>query len=238
MTDRPPARVNEHGQPIGVPLPGWTPRQPPAPVTLTGRLSAVVPLGSQHVDDLYDALGGEATDSYWTYMSYGPFRSRESFRAFVEQTDDASTVRFALVGPDGRAAGMASYARIEPAIGSVEVGGIMYAPSLQRTPSATELMYLMARHVFDDLGYRRYEWKCDALNEGSRAAALRLGFRFEGVWRKAMIYKGRNRDTAWFAMTDEDWPAARAAFEAWLDPANFDRAGGQLQRLEELRFTG
>jgi RimJ/RimL family protein N-acetyltransferase len=131
--------------------------------------------------------------------------------------------------------GVASYLRIEPAMGSIEVGHLAYSPALQRHPAATEAMYLMMRHVFDELGYRRYEWKCDDRNQASRRAALRLGFRFEGIFRQHMVIKGRNRDTAWYAILDSEWPALRAAFERWLDPANFDAAGRQRARLEALR---
>jgi RimJ/RimL family protein N-acetyltransferase len=121
--------------------------------------------------------------------------------------------------------------RIDPAMGVIEVGNIAYSPSLQRTPAATEAMYLMMRRVFDELGYRRYEWKCDSLNAPSRAAAERLGFRYEGLFRQALVYKGRNRDTAWYSIIDKEWPARKAAFEAWLDPANFDRDGRQRRPL-------
>ena len=134
----------------------------------------------------------------------------------------------------GTAAGYASYMRMEPAHGVVEVGNILLTPSLQRTTAATEAMYLMAAHVFDDLGYRRYEWKCNAKNEPSRRAALRLGFTFEGIFRQHMVVKGQNRDTAWFSMLDHEWPARKRAFEAWLDPANFDGEGRQRQRLIQL----
>jgi RimJ/RimL family protein N-acetyltransferase len=134
-----------------------------------------------------------------------------------------------------RPAGVASYLRIDPAMGSIEVGAILYSPALQRSPAATEAMYLMARHVFEELGYRRYEWKCDSLNQASRRAAERLGFRYEGTFRQAWVVKGRNRDTAWYSIIDSEWPALRNAFERWLDPSNFDAAGKQRARLEALR---
>ena len=137
----------------------------------------------------------------------------------------------------GRAVGVASYLRIDPAAGAIEVGHINFSPRLQRTRAATESMYLMMKRVFDELGYRRYEWKCDSLNAPSRAAALRLGFQFEGVFRQALVYKGRNRDTAWFSILDREWPALAAAFERWLDPANFDEAGRQRERLRPQMDT-
>jgi len=135
----------------------------------------------------------------------------------------------------GRAVGVASFMRIGPASGVIEVGGINYSPRLQRTPAATEAMYLLMRRVFDELGYRRYEWKCDALNAPSRAAAARLGFRFEGIFRQAIVYKGRSRDTAWFSIIDGEWPTLKTAFERWLDPANFDESGRPRRRLSEFR---
>jgi RimJ/RimL family protein N-acetyltransferase len=150
-----------------------------------------------------------------------------------QQAENA--VLFALVPADtGRAAGWASYMRIKPAHGVIEVGNVLFSPALQRTRASTEAMYLMARHVFEDLGYRRYEWKCNAKNEPSRRAALRLGFTFEGIFRQHMVTKDRNRDTAWFSMLDHEWPARKRAFEAWLDPANFDDQGKQRKSLTEI----
>ena len=169
-------------------------------------------------------------------MPYGPFETVADYRAWIESDCLGEDPLFHAVidGATGRAMGVASYLRIVPAVGVIEVGHINYAPPLQRTRAATEAMYLMMRRVFSELGYRRYEWKCDALNAVSRAAAARLGFRFEGVFRQATMYKGRNRDTAWFAVTDEDWPALEARFENWLDAANFDRDGGQRQSMSAL----
>jgi RimJ/RimL family protein N-acetyltransferase len=165
---------------------------------------------------------------------HGPY---ESFGEFVEWARRASSSRdplfFAILDADGRAVGVAAYLRISPEAGSIEVGHIHLSPLLQRTPAATEAMYLLMKHAFD-LGYRRYEWKCDALNQPSRTAAERLGFTFEGIFRQATIYKRRNRDTAWYSIVDREWPALRSAFETWLAPANFDSAGGQRTRLSEL----
>ena len=168
------------------------------------------------------------------------FETAEDYRAWVEQFclgDDPlfhAVIATETKGKTGRAAGIASYLRIEPAVGVIEVGHINYAPPLQRTRASTEAMYLMMRRVFDELGYRRYEWKCDALNAKSRAAAARLGFSFEGVFRQATLYKGRNRDTAWFAIIDAEWPALKARYERWLDPANFDDDGNQRESLINL----
>ena len=172
-------------------------------------------------------------------LPYGPFETLAGYRAFVEAECLGEDPLFHAVVPrsDGRAAGVAAYLRAEPEFGVIEVGHICYAPRLQRTSAATEAMYLLARRAFEELGYRRYEWKCDALNARSRAAAARLGFRFEGVFRQATIYKGRNRDTAWFSLIDREWPAVRAAFERWLDPGNLDGAGRQRRSLVELRAS-
>ena len=170
----------------------------------------------------------------WTYMAYGPFAAARGLSgagpsAWRRARTRCSTRSSTQV--TGKAVGVAAYLRIEPAVGVIEVGHIAFSPLLQRTPAATEAMYLMMRRVFDELGYRRYEWKCDALNAPSRAAAERLGFTFEGVFRQATIYKGRNRDTAWYSIIDREWPARRAAFETWLDPANFADDGRQNRPL-------
>jgi len=225
------ARVNEYGQPIGAPVPNWTTRPRPAPTAQEGRLCWIEPLRADHAPALHRAL---ADDRLWTYLPVGPFDTDEAFAGYLRTLlDNTSTATRVIVDSStGLPAGMAIYLRVEPSIGSIEVGGIVFAPTLQRTPAATEAMYLMARHAFDDLGYRRYEWKCDSLNAPSRAAARRFGFAPEGVWRNAIVYKGRNRDTAWFAMTDADWSALRAEFEGWLDPSNFDD-GRQRTRLSD-----
>jgi RimJ/RimL family protein N-acetyltransferase len=224
-------RTNEHGQPIGEPV-EWTPRAPVTPVTLTGRWCRVEPLARHHLDALYDALVLRSPPTTWTYLAAGPFGARADFDAWLrERHDDPASVPLAICRPDGRAVGVASYLRLDHVNGSVEVGWIALAAELQRTTAATEAMYLMARHVFDDLGYRRYEWKCDSLNEPSRRAAQRLGFTYEGTFRNAQVYKDRNRDTAWFSITDTEWRSIRPAFEAWLDPANHDEAGVQRAPL-------
>ena len=181
-------------------------------------------------------MGGAEHVGLWTYMFDGPFGDRGVFAEAMEKrqaSDDPLLFAIEEV-ENNRAVGIASYMRIEPAHRVIEVGGIVFSPELQRKPGATEAMYLMARHVFEDLGYRRYEWKCDALNAPSRRAALRLGFTFEGIFRAHMIIKGRNRDTAWFSITDSEWPARKAAFEAWLAPSNFDSHGKQKQSLSAL----
>jgi RimJ/RimL family protein N-acetyltransferase len=203
-----------------------------------GRTCRLEPLSAErHALELYEAYSEDTEGSLWTYLPYGPFASFADFHAHVESCSRGEDPQFfALIHPDtGQAAGMASYLRITPAAGVIEVGHINYAPRLQKTIAATEAMYLMMRRVFDELSYRRYEWKCDALNAPSRRAALRLGFTFEGIFRQAVIYKGRNRDTAWYSLLDTEWPAVKQAFELWLSPANFDTAGRQRRCLASLR---
>jgi RimJ/RimL family protein N-acetyltransferase len=166
-------------------------------------------------------------------MAYGPFATQAELGAWIGKAGQGDDPLFHAIidKKTGKAAGQASYLRIEPAVGVIEVGHIVFAPSLQRTIGATEVMYLMMKRVFDELGYRRYEWKCDALNEASRKAALRLGFTFEGIFRQATMYKGRNRDTAWYSVTDAEWPALKSSYEVWLDPSNFDAEGRQRRSL-------
>ncbi len=229
--------VNHLGQPIGFPLPAWQPRQRPALTPMHGRTCDVVPLDPpQHARDLFAAAQFDTEGRNWTYLPIGPFERYDDFRAWLDQAAaDPERVFYATIdGKTGRATGVASYLRIDVAVGSIEVGHIYYSPLLQRKPAATETMYLMMRRVFDELGYRRYEWKCDALNAPSRAAAERLGFRFEGIFRQATIYKGRSRDTAWFSVIDREWPALKDAFERWLAPENFE-AGKQRRSLASFR---
>jgi RimJ/RimL family protein N-acetyltransferase len=204
-------------------------------VTLTGRYVDVVPLDvTAHGAALYAATAGPEHDWLWTYLFDGPFDDESTFmRALTNKAASQDPLFFAIVDrATGKAVGVAALMRIEPAHRVIEVGSILYAPALQRTRGSTEAMYLLARYVFETLGYRRYEWKCHALNEPSRAAALRLGFTFEGIFRQHMIIKGRNRDTAWYSMLDVEWPARKRAFEAWLAPENFDGNGRQKTRLD------
>jgi RimJ/RimL family protein N-acetyltransferase len=213
----------------------WKPALPPAPTTLYGQTANLEPLEAElHTAGLWNAVQGH--DELWTWLADPPPATEaQLYKAVLEKQNGAAALFFAIL-PEyvGAASGYASYMRIEPAHGVVEVGNILMAPNLQRTTAATEAMYLMARHVFEDLGYRRYEWKCNALNEPSRRAALRYGFSFEGIFRQHMIVKDQNRDTAWFSMLDTEWPARKRAFEAWLSPENFDPAGRQLHALNPV----
>jgi RimJ/RimL family protein N-acetyltransferase len=231
-----PSVLNPLGQPIGVPLPGWQTPSLPLRETLAGRFCRLEPLEPErHAADLHSANALDAEGRMWTYLPYGPFADLAAYRGWMEaKWLGNDPLFFAIVDAStGRATGVASYLRIDPANGSIEVGHLGYSPRLQRTPAATEAMFLLMARAFA-LGYRRYEWKCDALNEPSRAAALRLGFTFEGIFRQATVVKGRNRDTAWYSIIDAEWPALRAAFEQWLAPENFDAEGRQRVRLSEL----
>ncbi len=186
-----------------------------------------------HGDALFEDACGVDHDELWRYLFSGPFRERAAFDAYLEKSaaSDDPLLLTIVDNQSNRAVGHAAYLRIEPVHRVIEVGNILYTPKLQRTVGATEAMYLMARHAFEDLQYRRYEWKCNALNAPSRRAAERFGFTFEGIFRQHMIVKGLNRDTAWYSMLDSEWPARKAAFERWLDPANFDADGKQRSRL-------
>lgn len=200
-----------------------------------GRYVKLLPLNAaEHAADLWAFARGH--DEIWTYLSDGPYSSPADFKRALEGKETGGGAVFLAIVPNssGKAAGYASYMRIDPSNGVVEVGNVLMTPSLQRTTAATEAMYLMARHIFEDLGYRRYEWKCNASNAPSRRAALRYGFTFEGVFRQHMVVKGQNRDTAWYSMLDAEWPARKSAFEAWLDPENFDRQGRQLKSLNPV----
>jgi len=234
----PAPRLNDLGQPIGAPLPDWTRRPRPPRTVMQGRWCRVEPLDpARHAESLHAANSEDREGRNWTYLTTGPFASLADYRAWAEEAAAGEDPLFHAVvdAESGRALGVASYLRIQPELGVIEVGHINFAPPLQRSRLATESLYLMMARAFDELGYRRYEWKCDALNAPSRRAAERLGFRYEGTFRQAMIYRRRNRDTAWFSIVDSEWPAVKAAFQAWLDPANFDAEGRQRRRLEELR---
>ena len=227
---------NHLGQPIGVVVPDWKPPHLPWREPMEGRFCRLEPLDPErHAADLYAANALDVQGKNWTYLPYGPFETLDSYRAWVEQRCRSSDPLFYAIVERAKdsAVGVASYLRIDPGNGSIEVGHINYSPLLQRTFAGTEAMYLMMKQAFE-LGYRRYEWKCNALNAPSREAAQRLGLSFEGIFRQAKIVKGRNRDTAWYAAIDTEWPAVQKAFLRWLDPSNFDEKGKQRIRLSDL----
>lgn len=239
------AHVNVFGQPVGEAVPNWSGSKTPVGDTLDGRLCRLEALDAdQHGDDLAEAFALDPDGRLWTYMASGPFDSKAALKQWVATVSQGDDPLFYAIVDKARAKamGVASYMRIAPSAGSIEVGSIAFSPVMQRTALATEAMFLMMMHAFETLAYRRYEWKCDALNAASRKAAERYGFRFEGIFRQALVYKGRNRDTAWYSILDREWPAIKAGFTAWLAPENFDQDGGQKQRLTELidlrRSTG
>ena len=219
---------------LGFPVPDWRAPASPQGDVLEGRYARLEPLSAEkHAALLYRAFDGQ--DHVWDYMPYGPFSSASQYHRWVRDHENRPDPFFYAIYniESGAWEGVASFLRVAPDAGSIEVGHINFSPALQRTRAATEAMYLMMGWAFD-AGYRRYEWKCNALNTGSRRAAQRLGFSFEGVFRQAAVIKGRNRDTAWFATIDREWPALKEAFEAWLSPGNFDASGLQHERLADL----
>jgi RimJ/RimL family protein N-acetyltransferase len=233
-------RLNEFGQTIGMPVPGWHGAQTPGAVPLAGRYCRIERANvERHADDLYEAYRAAPDSRDWTYLNVGPFETLDAYR-------DHLTRAAALVDPlhhavvdlaTGKAAGTLALMRIDAANGVAEVGHVTFSQRLQKTRAATEAIFLLMKHAFDGLGYRRFEWKCDALNAPSRAAALRYGFTFEGIFRQAIVYRGRNRDTAWFSIIDSEWPAIREGFTVWLEPSNFDAQGKQVRKLAELIAT-
>jgi len=229
--------TNELGQPIGAPVKDWVGAPEPDRETIVGSRCRLESLDAdRHAAALYAAYSKNIDGGNWTYLPYGPFETEQDYldlvRGILTLRD---TYFFAIVDvSSGAPVGVASYLRAIPAMGSIEVGHLSYSPAMQQTPISTEAMYLMMRRVFEDWGYRRYEWKCDSLNAPSCAAAQRLGFRFEGNFRNHVVAKNRNRDTSWFAITDDEWPGIRAAMETWLETTNFDASGAQRVRLADL----
>ncbi|MCA9830992.1 MAG: GNAT family protein [Dehalococcoidia bacterium] len=228
-------RLNDFGQPIGYAVEAWVACPHPPAIALEGRYCILEPLDlERHAGHLFAAYSAD-DGRMWTYLPYGPFTNLEDFEAHIERFAGRDDPQFYAIldRTSGRALGVASYLRVDPAMGVIEVGHLAYSPALQRTAIATEAMYLMMKNAFD-LGYRRYEWKCDSFNLPSRAAAERLGFQYEGTFRQAVVTKGRNRDTAWFSILDSEWPALRESFEHWLAPGNFDTTGNQLTPLRSI----
>lgn len=228
--------VTDFSYPVGDLVEGWQARPWPEPVSLEGRYVRVAPLSSAQYSDLYTAVCGPGDADLWTYRPIPmPTSLQELWMHLAVLVDAADVVPFAFIPMegerDGKASGIAGYHAINPGNGSIEVGGVLFGPSLARTRMATEAIHLLMRHAFDTLGYRRFEWKLDSFNEPSRRAADRLGFTYEGRFRNHMVVKGRSRDTDWFSVTAEEWPAVRERHERWLDPANFDEHGRQRSTL-------
>ena len=225
-------------QPVGAAV-DWTPAVAPNRSPISGNYVTLEPLDAdRHGDSLWQAKGDDP--ALWTYLFDDPFENSTLFEAWLRKCakpDDPLCLAI-IDNTDGKAKGMASYMRIVPVHGVIEIGSIWFGPEIQRSRQATEVIYVLARHVFEELGYRRLEWKCDSLNAPSRRAAKRFGFSYEGLFRQAVVYKNRNRDTTWYGMTDGDWPEIRAAFDAWLDPANFNSDGEQKSPLAARRDFG
>lgn len=232
-----PHEMNELGQRVGIAVDQWESRPYPPHISLQGQYCQLIPIdATQHTLQLFEAYANDTDHKNWTYLPCGPFSHLEDFQLWINSTCLTNDPLFyTIFNQNKQAVGVASYLRITPDIGNIEVGHIHFSPLMQKTPMATEAMYLMMKHVFEDLGYRRYEWKCNALNESSRNAALRLGFSFEGIFRQAAVVKHRNRDTAWFSILDHEWPKMKQAFESWLQADNFDDSGQQVKRLSDFR---
>lgn len=230
------SELNQFGQPVGDRVDHWVPARFPSAQVMRGRWCSLVPLDAAlHSCELYAANGEDADDRRWTYLPYGPFAGAAAYRDWVAQVAGREDpMFFAIVDGTGRAGGVAAYQRIDPLAGTIEVGHLCFSSRLQGTTAATEAMVLMMRTAFDERGFRRYEWKCDVFNTPSRGAAERLGFMYEGTFRQATVVKGRNRDTAWYSLTDGDWRILRPVYEEWLAPSNFDTQGFQRQSLRGL----
>ena len=229
---------NELELPIGFPLTEWKTALIPPETPMVGLWCRVEPIDpNRHAGSLFESFSKDSGNRIWTYLPYGPFETIGELTEWIRKTCLSSDPLFHVIIDtiSNEALGVASYLRITPNVGVIEVGHINYGPRLQKSRAGTEAMYLMMKRVFEDLGYRRYEWKCDALNAASRSAAERLGMTFEGVFRQATIYKNRNRDTAWFSLLDVEWPQMKKAFELWLHPNNFSYDGSQINRLQDLK---
>lgn len=232
------SRVNQYGQIIGKELPDWTIRADPKAAIITGRTCRLEPLDLvKHAAELYAAYNQSADQRDWTFLKVHAFDNIEQFYDYIETTvKSPESADFAVIDLiSGKAVGTISFVHFDQLNGSIEVGRVTFSPLLKQTISSTESQYLMMAYAFDELGYRRYQWRCDSLNTESRKAAERLGFTFEGIFRQHIIYKNRNHDTAWFSIIDEEWPRLKAAFQAWLAPDNFDLHGKQLKRLNDFR---
>jgi RimJ/RimL family protein N-acetyltransferase len=228
---------NEFGQLVGAPIKNWQSKQFPPKKVMKGQYCILEPIDvAKHATRLFESLSLDNQGESWTYLPYGPFETCENFIEWLVDTMSlGDTLLYAILDPKTQLPiGICSYLRINPEHGVIEVGHLHFSTLLKRTPAATEAMYLMMYHAFEELAYRRYEWKCHSLNQASRAAALRLGFTFEGVFRQSNVFKNHNRDTAWFSIIDSEWPAIKARFERWLDINNFDHNGNQIVKLQAI----
>lgn len=235
MNDTP--RRNQYDQPIGPALDGWTTRPLPPRTPMVGRLCTVEPVDvGRHAADLHRAYSSAADGRDWTYLSVGPFATEADYVEYLSAAAaSADPFHHAVIDHrTGKAIATLALMRMDPPNGVIEVGHVTYSPLIQRTVMGTEAQFLLMRRAFDELGYRRYEWKCDAFNAPSRRAALRYGFQFEGIFRQAVVTRGRSRDTAWFSIIDSEWQVLRPAYERWLAPANFDEQGRQRATLSSL----
>jgi RimJ/RimL family protein N-acetyltransferase len=234
-------RLNEYGQPVGEPAPGWQGAQPLRNEPLVGRYCRIEPVDvERHVQDLFEAYNEAPDGSDWTYLAVGPFRSLAEYREHLTRMAASADPRHHAVVDlaTGKAIGTLALMRVDAANGVIEVGHVTYSRRLKKTRVATEAMFLLLKHVFDELGYRRFEWKCDSLNAPSRGAALRYGFSFEGIFRQAIVYRGRNRDTAWYSIIDPEWLVLSESYSQWLDERNFDAEGNQREKLADLIAKG
>ena len=225
---------NQCGQILGFPVENWTQRKEPLRVKINGQYCRLEPLNPKlHAEPLFEAFWHNNCGETWTYLPYGPFEMLDDFSGWLNKANDVKSVFVIIDLQSSTAQGTANYHDMDLAHGVIEVGGIHYSKQLQKTRAATEAMYLMMRHVFDDLEYRRYQWRCNALNKASRQAAERLGFKFEGIFRQSNVFKDRNRDTAWYSIINSEWPELKIKLEKWLDPHNFDTSGKQILSLKE-----
>lgn len=237
VTSKSTEQRNEFGQIVGALIKNWQAKQFPPLIVMKGHYCTLEPINiEKHRINLFASLSQDNQRQSWTYLPYGPFDTCEQFQACLIDTASAEdTQLYAILDPKTQLPiGIAGYLRISPEHGVIEVGHLHFSAMLKRTPAATEAMYLMMRYAFDELQYRRYEWKCNSLNQASRHAALRLGFTFEGIFRQSNVFKNHNRDTVWFSIIDSEWPALKSRFERWLDPSNFDYRGNQLVKLQEI----
>lgn len=228
--------MNEFNQPVGKLIENWMPVKRPDLKLLKGNYCFIEPINvMKHAKQLFENFSYDNRGESWTYLPYGPFESIEVFCDWINETQAMfDTELYAILNQYNEAIGIAGYLRINPEHGVIEIGHIHFSKHLQKTPAATEAMYLMMKYAIEDLGYRRYEWKCNTLNQASQDAALRLGFKFEGIFRQSHVLKNRNRDTAWFSIIDSEWPDLKRKFEAWLDPNNFDNSGKQQKSLNAI----